>query len=58
MVTYRFIFGTLSRGLVERELMSVESDVGLWSRVKRKGRGGARGGDGGGAGEAGGLKDE
>lgn len=46
--------------LFERELIrGAESDVGLWSRVKRKGRGGARGGDGGGgAGEAGGLKDE
>lgn len=44
-VTFRFIF---------------EKDVGMWSRAKRLGRGGARGGDGGGAadGVAGGLKDD
>lgn len=68
-VTFRFIFGqscfvapaSPSGKLCLMNSWSItEKDVGMWSRAKRLGRGGARGGDGGGAadGVAGGLKDD
>jgi sphingolipid delta-4 desaturase len=43
MVTFNFIF---------------DPKIGMWSRVRREGKGGVVGGSGGGSGGAGGLKDE
>ena len=48
--------------LISASVRAVDKNVGMWSRVKRDGRGGVKGGDGGGGegvvADAGGLKDE
>lgn len=54
------IFDAIKRGTIELIIwdMATDGKIGMWSRVRRTGKGGERGGAGGGMNTAGGLKDD